>query len=145
MQMTKSLTVTYVGRNVVVLPLLEATVKTEGQANHRKAWHTYIIVIYMKRYFIHVAIAVKRHRDQDNSCKGKHLIRACLRFLRWVHCHRGREHGGMYGRHGAGEAVESYSPIPKDSEGASKHGILESQSQPLMAHFFQPSHPSYSF
>jgi hypothetical protein len=40
-------------------------------------------------------IAVKSHRDHDNSYKGKHLIGAGLQFRGLVHCHHGWEHGGV--------------------------------------------------
>jgi hypothetical protein len=38
-------------------------------------------------------IAVKRHHDHSNSCKGKHFTRTGLQFR--VHCHHGRKQGGM--------------------------------------------------
>ena len=41
-----------------------------------------------------ISIAVKRHHDQSNSYKGKHLTGAGLQFRSLVHCHYGGKHGG---------------------------------------------------
>jgi hypothetical protein len=38
---------------------------------------------------------VKRHHDHRNCYKGKHFIGVCLQFLKFSHCHHGREQGGM--------------------------------------------------
>ena len=38
---------------------------------------------------------MKRHHDQGNSYKGKHLIGAGLQFRGSVHYHHGRKHGSI--------------------------------------------------
>ena len=54
---------------------------------------------------VRVPIAVKRHHDQGNSCKGQYLIGLTYRFWVSVHCHRGRMHGSIHGTGGAESSV----------------------------------------
>jgi hypothetical protein len=54
----------------------------------------------------HCCIAVKRHQDQSNSYKRKHLTgRIVCSFRGVVHSYHGGEHGSM---NGAGAVAERY-------------------------------------
>ena len=49
----------------------------------------------MQVLLVRDSVAVKRHHDPNNSYKGKHLIKAGLKFRGLVHYHHGRKHGSM--------------------------------------------------
>lgn len=58
------------------------------------------------------------------------------RFSGLVHYHHGGEHGGRQaGRHSVGDVLRAPSDLP--GKGLAWHGLLTSQSQPLVMHFLQ--------
>jgi hypothetical protein len=64
----------------------------------------------------------KRHHDQGNSYKGKHLIGAGLQFLRFSPFLPWQETWQHVGRHGAGEVTERFT---SGLAGTWKRGTLD--------------------
>ena len=65
----------------------------------RRFSHQQIIKIYV--VLVRVSIVVKRHHDQGNSYKGKHLVGAGLQFQRFRPLSSWWEAWQHAGRHGA--------------------------------------------
>jgi hypothetical protein len=66
-------------------------------------------IFFLSLAFVRVSIAVKRHHDQGNPYRGKHLIGAGLQFQGFSPLSSWWDTWQHAGRHGAGRAVSSTS------------------------------------
>ena len=99
-------------------------------------------ILFLPCYLCRVYIAVKRHNDQGNSFKRKHLIGAGLQFQRFSPLSLGQEAWQYPDSHGSGGAESSTSCSKVNQEKTGSHVVRRriSKPTPTVTHFHQQGH-----